>query len=212
MRLLEENRRRGRDQPEFELEDTGIFDGDRYFDVVVEYAKADPDDILVRITCANRGDPEAKLAPAPHALVAQHLGLGPARRGVLAEAAHHPRLGRRARCEHATLGRSLLACEPSEGARPKLLFTDNETNARRLFGAQDRPPYTKDAFHRLVVEGEEEAVNPLRAGTKAAAWYLMTLPAGAEASVRLRLTDAAGRTSPPTPSARPSMPSSRSEG
>ena len=186
-RLLDENRRRGRAEPEYELEDTGVLDGGRYFDVLVEYAKADPDDVLVRITCANRGPAAAPLHLLPTIWLRNTWAWGRTGEG------YWPK-GRIARAEggvlvdHPSLGRWRLACEPAAGAAPRLVFTENETNFQRLFGVPDRAPYVKDAFHRLVVEGEEGAVNPAGEGTKAAAWHVLTIPAGGEVAVRLRLT------------------------
>ena len=191
-RLVEENRRRGRDQPEFEIEDTGVFDSGRYFDVFVEYAKADPDDILVRITCANRGPDPADLHLLPTVWLRNtwawgRSGEGYWPRGRVARAADDELL-----VEHASLGRWRLACERVGGAAPRLLFTENETNAERLFGARSSSPHVKDAFHRLLVQGERGAVSPDGVGTKAAAWYRLLVPAHGEVSVRLRLTAGSG--------------------
>jgi hypothetical protein len=189
-RLVEENRARGRDQPEFELEDTGVFDEARYFDVQVEYAKADPDDILVRITCANRGAAPATLHLLPTLWLRNtwawgRTGEGYWPRGRIARAAGSDGV---LVADHPSLGRWRLACEAAAGAPPRLIFTENETNAERLFGARNASPWVKDAFHRLVVQGEAHAVNPDGAGTKAAAWYALAIPGGGEVSVRLRLT------------------------
>ncbi len=191
-RLVEENRRRGRDRPEFEIENTGVFDLGRYFDVFVEYAKADPDDILIRITCANRGPAQATLHLLPTLWLRNTWAWGRTGEG------YWPK-GRIARAgngilvaDHPSLGRLRLACEPVAGRSPRLLFTDNETNAERLFGARNASRYVKDAFHRLVIQREEDAVSPEDAGTKAAAWYQLAIPGGAEASVRLRLRADAG--------------------
>jgi len=181
-RLVEENARRGRDDPEFELLDTGVFDDDRYFDVTVEYAKASPTDLLVRITAANRGPDPALLELLPTLWFRNSWSW--AQRGdrpsltVLADAPA------RVLAQHATLGRYHLACE---GA-PELLFTENETNAERLFAARNESPYVKDAFHEYVVHGRHDAVNPARRGTKMAARYRATVPAGGELVVRLRLS------------------------
>jgi hypothetical protein len=187
-RLVEENRRRGRHEPEFELEDTGAFDLGRYFDVFVEYAKADPDDILIRITCANRGAAPATLHLLPTLWLRNTWAWGRTGEGYWPKG----RIGRAADgvlvADHPSLGRLRLFCEPAAGAAPRLLFTDNETNAELLFGARNASRHVKDAFHRLLVQGEESAVSPAGEGTKAAAWYPLTIPGGAEASVRLRLT------------------------
>jgi hypothetical protein len=186
-RLVEENRRRGRTEPEYELEDTGVLDGDRYFDVQVEYAKADPDDVLVRITCANRSPAPATLHVLPTVWLRNTWSWGRTGEG------HWPK-GRISgadgivHVEHPSLGRLRLACEPARGAAPRLVFTENETNVERLFGGRNAGPYVKDAFHRLVIHGEEGAVNAAGVGTKAAAWYELPVPGGGEATIRLRLT------------------------
>ena len=187
-RLVEENRRRGRDQREFEIEDTGVFDLGRYFDVFVEYAKAGPDDILVRITCANRGPARANLHLLPTLWLRNtwswgRTGEGYWPKGLVTRGADDVLV-----VDHPSLGRWRLACERLEGASPRLLFTENETNAERLFGAGNASRYVKDAFHRLVVHGEEDAVNPAAVGSKAAAWYDLSVAAGGEVTVRLRLT------------------------
>ncbi|HEU4369529.1 MAG TPA: glucosidase [Methylomirabilota bacterium] len=181
--LAEENRRRDRRAPEFELLDTGVFDDDRYFDVTVEYAKAGPDDILVRVSVANRGPEPAELHLLPTLWFRNTWSWEPG--------AARPRL--RAlpgeatiEAEHAELGRRRLHCEGD----PALLFTDNESNAGRLWGAPNASPYVKDGINDCLVEGRKEAVNPDGAGTKAAAHYRLVVPAGGTATVRLRLTDA----------------------
>jgi hypothetical protein len=179
-RLVDENRRRGRAEPEFELIDTGIFNEGRYFDVVVEYAKAAPNDILMRVTVHNRGPEAASIHVLPQlwfrntwswdaTAVRPELGAT----GQRTVSAHHP-----------DLGSYVLHCD--EGAT--LLFCDNDSNTARLFGV-DAPGYFKDAFHEYVVAGRRDAVNPKRAGTKAAAHYLLAVPAHGARPVRLRLTD-----------------------
>jgi hypothetical protein len=181
-RLVEENRRRGRRDPEFELLDTGVFAEDRYWDVAVEYAKADPDDILIRITATNRGPEPAPLhllptlwfrnswswdAGSKRPLLSREAGVPAA---VIAQ---HPAMDSAYR----------LHCE---GA-PALLFTENESNARRVWGSDNASPYVKDAFHELVVQGNAEAVNPAEEGTKAAAHYRFRVAPGESAVVHLRL-------------------------
>jgi len=191
-RLLGESRARGRDQPEFELEDTGAFDQGRYFDVFVEYAKADPDDILVRITCANRGAAPATLHLLPTLWLRNTWAWGRSGEGYWPKGRIARGAGGGLVADHPSLGRWTLACEPAAGVSPRLLFTENETNVERLYGARNTSLYVKDAFHRLVVHGEEGAANPDGAGTKAAAWYELAIPGGGEVSVRLRLTADAG--------------------
>jgi hypothetical protein len=187
-RLVAENRRRGRTELEYELIDTGVFDGDRYFDVFVEYAKASPSDLLVRITAHNRGPEAAELHLLPTLWFRNTWswpggGTKPVIRragaGVIA-AAHTDELFR------GSLGNHFLYC----GGGPTLLFTENETNAERLFGSPNASPYVKDAFHSLVVGGRADAVNPAMAGTKSAAHYRATVEGGGSALFQLRLCTA----------------------
>lgn len=182
--LVAAARARTRADPEYELLDTGIFDEDRYFDVFVEYAKAGPRDLLIRITAHNRGSEAAPLDLLPSAWFKNTWSWG--------GSAHRPRLS----VAQAASGFSyLLAEHPSLGpyalmyeGEPELLFTENDTNTARLFGTPTATPYVKDAFHRRVVQGERGAVNPARQGSKAALWYHMVIPPGESASLRLRLT------------------------
>jgi hypothetical protein len=186
--LVEENRRRDRTRPEYELLDTGVFDGDRYFDVLVEYAKASTDDLLVTITAANRGPDAADLDVLPTLWFRNTWSWTPG--------APRPRL--RARdseggvavvgAEHPSLGRRWLLCE----GLPELLVTENETNFQRLWGVPNPSPYVKDGIDACVVRGARHAVNPSGVGTKAAARYHLRLAPGESVSVRLRLTDAIG--------------------
>ncbi len=182
-RLVEENRRRGKRDPEFELADTGIFDDGRYFDVTAEYAKAAPDDLLVRITIANRAPEAASLHVLPTLWFRNTWSWGRTGEGYWPK----PRLARGPDgaivAEHASLGRYRLVAEGT----PTWLFTENETNVARLFGAPNGSPHVKDAFHDYVVHGRSEAVNPEAVGTKAAAHYVVEVPAGGEATFRLRL-------------------------
>jgi len=184
--LVAENRRRGRAAPEFELLDTGVFEEDRYFDVQVEYAKASPDDILVRLTVWNRGPEPAELHLLPTLWFRNtwsweigaerpRLTVGPALEGALCVEADHP-----------TLGRRRLLC----AGGPELLFTENDSNARRLWGVDTQSPYAKDGINEFVVHGAVDAVNPARTGTKVAARYRVVIAPGGPREVRLRLTDA----------------------
>jgi mannosylglycerate hydrolase MGH1-like protein len=195
-RLIDENGRRGRGAPEFELEDTGVFDDGRYFDVEVEYAKADVDDILIRISCANRGPDRAPLHVLPTLWQRNtwswgRHGEGYWERGNMFEAG--PGV---VRAVHPSLGAFHLCAEPADGEPPGLLFTDNVTNIERLFNAPNPTPWVKDAFHRRVVGGERDAVNPAQTGSKAAAWYALQIPAGGSRVLRLRLTAASSETDP----------------
>jgi hypothetical protein len=183
-RLVEEGRARGYGDPELELIDTGVFDGDRYFDVTVEYAKGSPTDVLIRITVANRGPEDAAIDVLPTLWYRNNWSWGVrGYRPSLSALETHDRSSQ-VLAEHETLGRYHLTCE---GA-PELLFTENDSDTQRLFGSPNATPYVKDAFHRCVVDGEAEAVNPAREGTKAAARYRLSVPAGGERVVRLRLS------------------------
>ena len=182
-RLAEENRRRNRKQPEFELLDTGIFDQDRYFDIFTEYAKADTDDILIRITVVNRGPEAATLHLLPTLWFRNTWSWGRSGEGYWTK----PKLfrcdERRIAAEHASLGKLQLEFE----AGAEVLFTENETNFERLFGLRNSTPYVKDSFHDYVIHGRQEVVNPNGAGTKAAVYYKLELPSGSEREVTLRL-------------------------
>ena len=184
---LAEGNRRGKNESELELIDSGVFNEDRYFDVVVEYAKATPEDILIRITAHNRGPEAAELAILPTVWFRNTWAWdGKAERPVMTkEAAGEEET---IRIEEAMYGKRWLVCE---GA-PELLFTENETNQQKLFGAPNRTPYVKDGFNNYVVNGESGAVNPEQTGTKAAALYKIRVKAGASATLRLRLTDRIG--------------------
>ncbi len=191
--LVAINKRRSRDEMEYELLETGVFDGDRYFDVFVEYAKADPKDILVRITAANRGPDAAELhllptlwfrndwapwiAEACRVREKPNLMQIEAAAGTSAVVATHP-----------LLGEFVLSCE----GHVRLLFTENETNSERLFpGQKNESPYVKDGINNCVAGGRQGAVNPELKGTKAAAHYRLVLAPGDSAIIRLRLTSVA---------------------
>jgi hypothetical protein len=180
--LVQENARRKSDPRllEFELLDTGIFDDDRYFDVFIEYAKAAPEDILMRVTVHNRGPDEAAIHLLPqlwfrntwswkHNAAKPELSL--TNRGVVV-------------VKHAELGPYQFY---SDG-RPEVLFCDNETNARRLYNQNDAQGFFKDAFHEYIVYGNHAAVNPERIGTKAGVWHELMVPGGDKKEIRLRLT------------------------
>jgi len=183
--LAEENRRRDRRQAEYELLDTGVFDGDRYFDVTAEYAKASSDDILVRITITNRGPEAAPVHLLPTLWFRNTWSWDPgAPRPRLRECASRP--GWRAiEAAHLSLGRRWLSLE---GAA-ELLFTENDTNKQRLWGVPNTSAYVKDAFEDYVVGGRPDAVNPAGVGTKAAAHYRLRLAPAETATVSLRLSD-----------------------
>jgi hypothetical protein len=185
-RLVEENARRGRGDPEFELLDTGVFDEDRYFDVFVEYAKASPNDLLLRVTIENRGSDAAALHVLPTLWLRNtwswdlggqrpHLRAGEAPAGAAVVRVAYPELSPEFRWF-------------AEGA-PRLLFTENETDVRRLFGDGQPEPGRKDAFHEAIVHGREDLLLAGGEGTKVAAHYRLTLPPGGRTALRLRLVD-----------------------
>src|SRR6059058_3349463 len=183
-KLVDENRRRGKNQPEFELLDTGVFDDNRYFDVFVEYAKAEVEDILIKITVANRGPETANLRLLPTVWFRNTWSWeSTSRRPELHQARTAP--DPVIELNHAQAGNRWLHCEGS----PELLFTENETNVRRLFGVENHTPYVKDGINDYIVHGATEAVNPEHTGTKAAAHYKLTVGAGETIVVRLRLAD-----------------------
>jgi hypothetical protein len=187
-RLEEEARRRGQGDPEFELADAGVFDGGRYFDVLAEYAKASPDDILIRVTIANRGPEAAPLHLLPTIWFRNTWSWGRSGEGYWPKPTMRVLKDGAIEAVHHTLGRMRFAAEAAGGGgAPELLFTDNETNTGMLFGVPGDNPYVKDAFHRFVVEGEREAVNPDRTGTKAAAHYRLEVPGGGSVVLRMRL-------------------------
>jgi len=183
--LAAENRRRTKQDPEYELLDTGAFDGDRYFDVFVTYGKSAPEDLLLRIEAVNRGPEAAVLHVLPSVWFRNTWSWGLDARKPRLAAADGPQGARLVTLSHPTYGTRRLY---AEGA-PELLFTENESNARRLWGVENESPFVKDAFHERVVFGREEAVNRARHGTKGAAWYRVEIPAGGAATFRLRLTD-----------------------
>jgi hypothetical protein len=176
--LVETNRRRTKEELEYELLDTGIFDEDRYFDVFVEYAKEGPDDILIRVSVHNRGKEAARLQLLPTLWFRNTWSWGDeGPKPTLREA------GGAIVASHPELGEYTLSCDGT----PELLFTENETNAQKLWGQQNPTPYVKDAFHRYLVSGERDAVNPGKTGTKATARYVLEVPAGGCEVVQLRL-------------------------
>src|SRR5512143_3576505 len=191
--LLETNGRRNRNEMEYELLDTGVFKDDRYFDVFVEYAKGDAEDILVRITAANRGPDAAGLHLLPTLWFRNDWS------SWIAESNRAPGKPNLKQVEaatgtsavavtHSLLGEFILSCE---GDVP-LLFTENETNHERLFpGQKNESPYVKDGINDYVVQGRQEAVNPGKEGTKVAAHYRLNVGAGQTEVVRLRLTKGA---------------------
>jgi hypothetical protein len=185
--LVETNRRRTRREPEYELIDTGAFAGDRYFDVGVEYAKAAPEDVLVRITVENRGPEPATLHVLPTLWFRNTWTWWRDAAKPLLRQVDGPSGARVVAATHAELGERWLYAQ----GEPPLLFTENETNRRRIFDEENPSPWVKDAIHECVVHGRREAVNPAGTGTKVAAHHQVTVAAGSAAVLRLRLSDAA---------------------
>jgi hypothetical protein len=186
--LVEENRRREKSAPEYELLDTGVFNEDRYFDIFVEYAKADAEDILVRVQAVNRGPEKAELHLLPTIWFRNRWSWGYSnprpelRRKVIGT--DEETSAALIELEEDRYGRRVLYCEGT----PELLFTENETNNQRLFGVANRSPYVKDGINNYIVHGLKEAVNPAQEGTKAAAHYPLEIGAGESVTVRLRFT------------------------
>ena len=181
-KLREFNRARSREHTEFELIDTGIFDHDRYFDIFTEYAKADPDDVLIRVTAINRGSEPATLHLLPTLWFRNTWTWRPDY--------HKPELRRE--------GNAILANEETLGTfqftfegDPPLLFTENHTNTCGLWNWGDSKAFTKDAFHRYVIHGDQSAVNPAETGTKMCAVYQLDLAPGESRVIRMRLASTA---------------------
>ena len=183
--LADENRRRGRSEPEFELYDTGVFRENRYFDVFAEYAKGSDEDIFIRITAYNRGPEAATLHLLPTLWFRNTWSWGmDLRRPVICRAT--PVNGiLSAELQHWQYGKRWLLA----AGQPELLFTENETNNTRLFNGRNRSPYVKDAFHEYLIHQNKSAVNPDQTGTKMAAHYVLDLAGGQSAMLKLRLTD-----------------------
>jgi hypothetical protein len=182
--IVDETRRRSRRDPEFELVDTGVFEGNRYFDVFVEYAKGGPEDLLIKITAHNRGPDRAPLHLLPTVWFRNRWSWG--RPGIGKPSIRQASVpGVVLEIDEDTYGRRWLLAEGS----PRVLFTDNETNVARLFGGQNAVPYVKDGINDFVVHGAHDAVSPDALGTKAAPHYRVEIDPGESATIRLRFTD-----------------------
>ncbi len=190
--LVKENQVRSRTQPEFELGDTGVFDQNAYFDVVIEYAKADENDILIKITATNRGTESAELHLLP-TLWFRNTWLWGYPDSPMGNVQGRPSLHQvdciddwiKIQADHPTLGRYFLMGEQAKTA----LFTENATNYQKLYGTENDNPYTKDSFHRFLIDNEIGAINLEKTGTKTALYYHETIPGGDSFTIRLRLTD-----------------------
>jgi len=183
--LVEENGKRGRANPEFELLDTGVFQDNRYFDVFVEYAKADVEDILIRITAFNRGPEAAPLHLLPTLWYRNTWSWGKDLRRPVARRAPDTPGSLCTELQHWEYGKRWLLA----AGIPELLFTENETNYEEIFNFRSRTPYVKDGFHNYLIRGNKRAVNPEHTGTKMAAHYALHIGPGESATLKLRLTD-----------------------
>jgi hypothetical protein len=192
-KLVEENRRRSRSDLEYELLDTGVFNENRYFDIFTEYAKAGAEDILIKITAINRGPKEADLTLLPTIWFRNTWSWGRDQYRPSLRAAQQFAIPKEygipgsavIEVDHRAYGKRWLLCE----GEPELLFTENETNAQKLFGAGNRTPYVKDGINDYVVHGNREGVNPDKTGTKASALYRLRLASGGTAALNLRVTN-----------------------
>jgi Glycosyl hydrolase family 63 C-terminal domain len=185
--LIETNRGRGRNDFEYELLDTGVFNEDRYFDVFVEYAKASLGDILIQISLCNRGPEAASLHVLPTLWFRNTWTWWPDQPKPSLRAMPPAGSTSMIAASHAELGDYFLYCD----GNPSILLTENDTNNERLFGTPNPTPYVKDGINNYVVAGRQDAVNPNRTGTKAAAHYRLTVPGGTTQTIRLRLINAA---------------------
>jgi mannosylglycerate hydrolase MGH1-like protein len=185
--LIETNKGRNRGDMEYELLDTGVFNGDRYFDVFVEVAKQSPEDLLIQISVANRGPEAAKIDVLPTLWFRNIWTWWPGTPKPSLKQISGQKGAQAIAASHSDLGERYLYCE---GDVP-LLFTENETNNERLFGTPNASRYVKDGINNCVVQGNHNAVNPEKAGTKSAAHYQLNVPAGKTATIRLRLSDLA---------------------
>lgn len=195
--LVRVNAERGRDEPEYELSDTGAFDEGRYFDVQAEYAKGSPNDILIRVTVTNHGPDRARLHLLPTLWFRNAWVWGCTQDGCSVKPRIDRAEGETLIATHDSLGRFVFRYEQGptwhedgvkEGGAPIVLFTENETNNERLFNSPSVCPYVKDAFHDAVIREDPYAVNRKGVGTKAAPWYILDLEPGESRVVKLRLT------------------------
>ncbi|RZK14536.1 MAG: glucosidase, partial [Hymenobacter sp.] len=179
--LVQENARRTRKDPEFELLDTGIFAENRYFDVFIEYAKADAEDLLIQLTIVNRGPEEASLHVLPQLWFRNTWAWG------YPGEENRPTLAATPDGTVQVTHRDLSELTWYAEGGPDWLFCDNNSNTQRLYGTPSEEPFFKDGINNYIVDGQQNAVNPARTGTKAAAHYPLVLAAGATQQVRLRL-------------------------
>jgi hypothetical protein len=195
--LVQENQRRSRHDPEFELLNTGIFDDNQYFDIVVEYAKSDAEDLCIQIHATNRNTKTKPLHLLPTLWFRNTWSWNNStEKPSLFELNSYPVSSefqppaselRIIAAQHPRLGKYWLYCKSHDQQPPTLLFTENETNSERLFGIQNSSPYVKDSFHSYVIHGKTDVVNPAHTGSKAAAHYILTIPPQTTQTIQLRL-------------------------
>jgi hypothetical protein len=187
-RLVEENQRRGRRDSEFELFDTGVFNDQRYFDVMIEYAKGSPNDILIQITVTNRGPENAKLDVIPTLWFRNTWAFGGGYEADWKKPQMHQVKENIIQAEHESLGRFLFVVDQDlKGEYPPFIFTENETNFEKLFGVKNSSSFVKDAFHEYIIHGQRDTVNSKKMGTKAGVLYPLNIKANQEIVIRLRL-------------------------
>ena len=203
-KLVDVNARRSREETEYEIPDTGVFNENRYFDVYAEYAKASSDDMLIKVSILNRGPDRADVHLLPTLWARNTWSWGCDHDGCWIKPwmglSGSPAAGSTAEVEtdHVSLGKYRWQLEAAtDGTRPRMLFTENHTNTERCFGVANASRYVKDAFHDVVIGGREEVVNPKNTGSKCAGWYKLSIPAGATVTVRLRLSSEAERSDEP---------------
>ena len=190
--LIEKNRARTKGEPEYELLDTAIFDRNKYFDVFVEYAKASPDDILIRIEVFNRAEETAGITVLPTLWFRNTWAFGKVTAKPEIKAVTDAGGNAVLEASHEQTGRYFFFCKEST----MLLLTENETNTERLFGVPNRSPFVKDAFHEAVITRRYEPCNKKVTGTKGAAVYHFEIPGGGSKTIRLRLTSENRKNSP----------------
>eukprot|EP00056_Hartaetosiga_gracilis_P018566 m.11220 g.11220 ORF g.11220 m.11220 type:complete len:959 (+) comp6837_c0_seq2:60-2936(+) len=190
--LVRVNKERGLHEMEYEVEDTGVFDENRYWDVTTEYAKYGPNDICIRVTVKNRGPDRKTLHVLPQLWLRNTWSWGEDLEAGSAKGSIKRTKDDVIQINQETLGEFEFYFEDSQSDNvkgPELMFTDNETNFDAVFGSESPNKYTKDAFHRFVVNGEKGAVNPECEGTKAAGRYVVELDGGESYVIRMRLVD-----------------------
>jgi len=184
-KIIEENRKRSRKDPEYELTDTGIFDQNRYFDVIVEYAKAGFDDVLIRIEAFNRSEEAADLVVLPILWFRNTWSFGKVNKRPQLRLVSEEGRDAVLEAEHEQTGICYLHCD----AGKEVLFTENETNTERLFNVPNASPFVKDSFHDVIVSGQVDLLKEKNTGTKSTVVYRFTIKTGASASIRLRLSE-----------------------